>query len=87
LETAAAWFYLDMPYALVQQDGELVNDLLRGTEIVSFLKPHGNKWRNFTIFKSQASYFSMYGRDEQLKKASFEMIVKRGSRRLEHEGV
>ena len=76
LETPAAWFYLDMPYAIVQRDGDLVNDLLRGMEIVSLLKPHANKWRNLKIFKSQSSYFSMRGRDEQ-RKASFELIVKR----------
>lgn len=76
LETPDAWFYLDMPYALVQRDAELVNDLLRGTEIVSFMKPHGNKFRCLPIFKSQSSYFGFHGRDEQMK-SSFEMIVRR----------
>jgi len=76
LETPDAWYYLDMPYALVQRDAELVNDLIRGTEIVSFMKPHGNKWRNLPIFKSQAGYFYWNGRNQQLKNASFEMIVK-----------
>jgi hypothetical protein len=79
LEAPSAWYYLDMPYAIVQRDGELVNELLRGMRVISFLKPHGKKWLNLAIFESQSSYFSMRGRREQFH-ASFEMIVEKARR-------
>jgi len=78
-DAPAAWFYLDMPYALVQRDGDLVASAMRGLEVVSFLKPHGRKWQDLKIFESQSSYFSMYHRDEQLKNAAFELILRRAS--------
>ena len=76
-ETAESWFYLDMHYALVQRNAELVTRLMQGMEIVSFMKPHARKWTLRTIFESQSSYFSFRGRGEQLKKSSFELIMRK----------
>jgi hypothetical protein len=63
----------------VQSKSDLINNLLRGMEIVSFMKPHARKWRHLGIFESQSSYFSHFGRAETFKPAAFEMIVKKGS--------
>jgi hypothetical protein len=75
LDTGGSWYYVDMPYALVQRDNAEVNEQLSGMEVISFMKPHARKWRHLSIFESQKRYFSHFHRADAFKPAAFEMVV------------
>jgi hypothetical protein len=49
--------YVDQPYAATQANDGEVNALLRGSRVVSYLKPHLRKYRHTPLFKDQAKFF------------------------------
>jgi hypothetical protein len=57
LETPSCLYYLDQPYALIQKNGERVNELMRGMTVESYLKPPARKWRHVPLFTAQAKFF------------------------------
>ncbi len=52
-----AWAYVDQPYASTLVNAEETNALLKGTRVVSWLKPHLRKYRHAPLFKDQAKFF------------------------------
>lgn len=58
-----AWaeHYVDLPYALAIKHADHVQIALAGRPVVSWLRPHGNKWRHADLFRTQAT-FMFYNR-------------------------
>lgn len=79
LQYPGCWYYLDIPYALVQKHRERVNTMLAGMEVVSYEKPPARKWRHVPIFTAQAKFF--YFHPAESLKAAIELVVRPRSTR------
>jgi hypothetical protein len=67
------FYYLDQPYAMAHKNSEGVADAARDLSVISYLRPHSNKYRHCPLFRDQAKFF-FYNPPEKLKH-SFELIL------------
>lgn len=70
---ADAW-YVEIPYAYKTKLAGEVTGALDGRSVVSWLRPHGRKWRHAKLFKDQARFF-YYNPPEEMTNMA-EVIVR-----------